>query len=168
MIKKLTIAFMLLTTSLFAEEFSLAGKKIELPLPKSWQAKTPQENSLVFFDTTKNEPRLVISVYLAPFKYPGKDVSEFEEEYLKNKKEWLLSVNAGAKEKPDFSYQESELSVTISYLFDFNAQSFKEIVKFQDCKDGSAIALKAMIPQGQTALENKATIDQFFKATPCP
>ncbi len=168
MIKKLTIAFLMFTVNANAEEFVLAGKKIDLPLAKSWQAKAPQDNALVFFDATKSEPRLVISVYLAPFKYPGKDVSEFEAQYLKSKKEWLLSVNAGAKYKPEFVYQEKDLAVQISYSFDFNAQSFKEVVKFQDCKDGSAIALKAMIPQGETAKQNQALLSTFFKTLPCP
>ena len=151
-----------------AEDFVLAGKKISLPLPKTWQAKAPQDNALVFFDTSKTEPRLVISVYLAPFKYPGNDVSEFEAQYLKNKKEWLLAVNAGAKHKPEFTYQEKAKSVQISYSFDFNNQSFEEIVKFQDCGDGSAIALKAMIPQGEVANQNKALLSKFFKTQPCP
>ncbi|PIP89090.1 MAG: hypothetical protein COW01_16030 [Bdellovibrionales bacterium CG12_big_fil_rev_8_21_14_0_65_38_15] len=132
-----------------AESFSLSGRKLELPLKKQWLAKSPSKDSLVFFDSSRDEPRLIISVYLAPFIYPSspKDVSEFEATYLTKKVEWLKSVEGEAMAQPRFRYNAKDSSVRIIYDFKFQSQEFSEIVQFYECGDKDALALKMMIPK---------------------
>lgn len=140
---------MMILNNAFAESFMLSGRAIELPLNKLWLAKSPSKDSLVFFDSSKNEPRLIISVYLTSFIYPDspKNVSEFEATYLTKKVEWLKSVEAEALAQPSFQYKSKSKSLKIVYNFKFQGNEFSEIVQFYECGDKDALALKMMIPK---------------------
>lgn len=140
---------MMILNNAFAESFMLSGRAIELPLNKLWLAKSPSKDSLVFFDSSKDEPRLIISVYLTPFIYPNspKNVSEFEATYLTKKVEWLKSVEGEVLAQPSFQYKDKSKSLRIIYDFKFQGNEFSEIVQFYECGDKDALALKMMIPK---------------------
>ena len=162
-----SIAIIFLTICLnnaFAESFILSGRKLELPLDKKWLAKSPSKDSLVFFDSSRDEPRLIISVYLAPFIYPrtSKDVSEFEATYLTKKVEWLKTVEGEARVQPNFQYREKSLSIRIIYDFQFQADEFSEIVQFYECGDKDALALKIMIPKSVKFQENDQKLTKLL------
>lgn len=150
--------------SALAESFSLSGRTLDLPIEKQWLAKSPSKDSLVFFDSSRDEPRLIISVYLAPFIYPrtSKDVSEFEASYLTKKVEWLNSVEGEALAQPSFQYKAKENSVRIIYDFKFQSQDFSEIVQFYECGDKDALALKMMIPKSTKFFEEDQKLKRIL------
>lgn len=136
-----------------ADDFKLLDKTLSLPIPAAWLAQSPEKNSLVFFDANAKSPRLIISVYPAPFLFPGPNVSEFESTFDKEKVKWEQSVEATRTEKPQFSYDSTKKSALIKYFFSFQGSKFQELVRFYDCGDGSAMAIKAMIPSSVKAPE---------------
>lgn len=162
---------MIILNNALADSFSLSGRTLELPLKKQWLAKSPSKDSLVFFDSSRDEPRLIISVYLAPFIYPStpKDVSEFEATYLTKKVEWLKSVEGVAMAQPSFQYKDKSKSLRIIYEFKFQAIEFTEIVQFYECGDKDALALKMMIPKSAKFEDVDLKLrNQLAEAKLCP
>lgn len=161
---KIALISLLTVFSVVADEFKLVERTISLPIPSKWLAQSPEKNSLVFFDANAKSPRLIISVYPAPFIFPGPNVSEFESIFDKEKVEWEKSVEATRTGKPQFSYDAVKKSAMIKYFFSFQAESFTEQVRFYDCGDGSGVAIKAMIPKSVSAPEFVA---QAFEVPLC-
>ena len=161
---KIALITVLMAFNVNADDFKLVDRTISLPLPSKWLAKSPEKNSLVFFDASAKNPRLIISVYPAPFIFPGPNVSEFESIYEKEKVDWEKSVEASRTEKPQFSYDSSKKTATIKYFFEFQGNSFEERVRFYDCGNGDGMAIKAMIPKSVTVPDS---LSQAFEAPLC-
>lgn len=148
--------------NLRAETFELAGKKIELPIEKSWLTKAPRKDALVFFDPKIENPRPIITVSTSPFKYP-KNVSEFEETYKSKKLEWIQEVQAKQLLSPQFNYNPDRKSVVIRYAFEVNNISFDEMSSFQEC-ESIGYQIKIM----QSKAKPFAKVDELMKTWICP
>ncbi|GAB4025451.1 MAG: hypothetical protein Fur0010_28640 [Bdellovibrio sp.] len=148
--------------NLRAETFELAGKKIELPIEKSWLSKAPRRNALVFFDPKIEKPRPIITVSTSPFKYP-KNASEFEETYKSKKLEWIQEVQAKQLSSPQFNYNPDKKGVVIRYSFEVNNISFDEISSFQEC-ESIGYQIKIM----QSKAKPFAKVDELMASWVCP
>lgn len=148
--------------NLNAETFELAGKKIDLPIEKSWLTKAPRKDALVFFDPKIENPRPIITVSTSPFKYP-KNLSEFEESFKSKKIEWIQEVQAKQLKTPQFDYTPDKKRLVIRYAFEVNKISFDEISSFQEC-ESSSYQIKIM----QSKDKPYSKIDELLKTQLCP
>lgn len=145
------IGLALFSGKVFSEtKVTLWGHNVTLPFPKEWLAKgSEKKNSFVFFNAKAAPPRLMISLYASSFKYPRKDLSEFEKILKERKTEWLKKVEAKALAAPQIIKMKESNSILLKLSFETSQGKFEEWTHFEECHDQKGIVLKAMIPTTQ-------------------
>lgn len=145
---KMIVFWLVLSSSVAADEYVLGKQTLELPFPKSSLVATerPKEN-LLFLDPKSSMPRPVVSVTLSAFRFPSEDLSAFEERFRREKVAWLKKEQANQKGDLEFKALEKEQAYIARLEFENALGHFHEWSRVQDCANGESVSLKMMVPE---------------------
>ena len=127
--------------------FSFGSKKVDLPINPQWLSKAPSKDGLVFLDSQSPAPRLFINYYRTSFFYPNDDQGKFEVSFIKNKQEWIASIEGKEILPPRFDYDPQQKKIISEYAYLAGGERFREQLMIQECGGGESVALKVLIPQ---------------------